>query len=90
MARYKKVIYETCLVGNTNSDTFHHNVNKYLTDWQNHGYEVDIQFAAPQATANAARKGLNVMALCVGDMTKSFVRELEAEKIKYNIIDGRK
>ena len=54
------------------------------------GLTVDIQFAAPQATANAARKGLNVLALCVGDMTKSFVRELEAEKIKYNIIDGRK
>ena len=52
--------------------------------------KVDIEFASPQATANAARKGLNVMALCVGDMTKSFVRELEAEKIKYNIIDGRK
>lgn len=46
MAHYKKVVYETCLVGNANSDVFHHNVNKYLTDWQNHGYEVDIQFAA--------------------------------------------
>ena len=54
------------------------------------GLEPDIEYAAPQATANAARKGLNVLALCVGDMTKSFVRELEAEKIKYNIIDGRK
>lgn len=54
------------------------------------GLKIDIEFAAPQATANAARKGLNVMVLCVGDMTKSFVRELEAEKIKYNIIDGRK
>ena len=54
------------------------------------GLKVDIEFAAPQATANAARKGLNVLALCVGDMTKSFIRELEAEKIKYNIIDGRK
>ena len=51
---------------------------------------IDIEYAAPQATANAARKGLNVLALCVGDMTKSFVRELEGEKIKYNIIDGRK
>ena len=54
------------------------------------GLNIDIQFAAPQATANAARKGLNVLVLCVGDMTKSFVRELEGEKIKYNIIDGRK
>ena len=53
-------------------------------------FEINIEYAAPQATANAARKGLNVLVLCVGDMTKSFVRELEAEKIKYNIIDGRK
>lgn len=46
MAHYKKVIYETGLVGNPNSDAFHCNVNKYLTDWQDQGYEVDIQFAA--------------------------------------------
>lgn len=51
---------------------------------------IDIEFAAPQATANAARKGLNVLAICVGDMSKAFVRELENEKIKFNIIDGGK
>lgn len=51
---------------------------------------IDIEFAAPQATANAARKGLNVIAICVGDMSKAFTRELESEKIKYNIIDGAK
>ena len=51
---------------------------------------VDIEFAAPQATANAARKGLNVIAICVGDMSKAFIRELENEKIKFNIIDGAK
>ena len=54
------------------------------------GMPVDIEFAAPQATANAARKGLNVLAVCVGDMSKAFTRELEAEKIKFNIIDGGK
>jgi len=54
------------------------------------GFTINIEYAAPQATANAARKGLNVLVLCVGDMTKSFIRELENEKIKYNIIDGRK
>ena len=52
--------------------------------------DIDIEFAAPQATANAARKGLNVIAICVGDMSKSFIRELENEKIKFNIIDGGK
>ena len=51
---------------------------------------LDIEYAAPNATANAARKGLNVLAICVGDMSKSFTRELESEKIKYNIIDGKK
>lgn len=52
--------------------------------------KIDIEFAAPQATANAARKGLNVLAICVGDMGKAFTRELEKEKIKFNIIDGGK
>ena len=51
---------------------------------------IDIEYAAPQATANAARKGLNVLALCVGEMSKAFTRELEKEKIKYNVIDGGK
>ena len=54
------------------------------------GLPLDIEYAAPQATANAARKGLNVLAICVGDMSKAFTRELESEKIKYNIIDGAK
>ncbi len=54
------------------------------------GLPLDIEYAAPQATANAARKGLNVLAICVGDMSKAFTRELEAEKIKYNVIDGAK
>lgn len=51
---------------------------------------VDIEFAAAAGTANACRKGLNVMVLSVGDMTKAFIRELEDEKVKYNIIDGVK
>ena len=51
---------------------------------------INIEYAAPQATANAARKGLNVLAICVGDMSKAFTRELEKEKIKFNIIDGGK
>jgi len=51
---------------------------------------LDIEFAAPQASANAARKGLNILAICVGEMSKAFTRELENEKIKFNIIDGTK
>ena len=51
---------------------------------------VDIEFAVAAGTANACRKGLNVLVLSVGDMTKAFIRELEDEKIKFNIIDGVK
>ncbi|WP_409200781.1 winged helix-turn-helix transcriptional regulator [Methanobrevibacter sp. DSM 116169] len=51
---------------------------------------IDIEHAATQATANAARKGLDVLVLSVGDMTKSFMRELDDEKIKYNTINGKK
>ena len=50
---------------------------------------IDIAFAAPQATANAARKGLNVFILCVGEMNKSFIRQLDEEGITYSIFDGR-
>lgn len=46
MSQTKKVIYETALIGNTNSDIFHQNINTYLTRWQNENFEVDIQFAA--------------------------------------------
>lgn len=51
---------------------------------------VDIEFAAATGTANACRKGLNVLVLVVGDMSKTFIRELEEEKIKFNVIDGVK
>lgn len=51
---------------------------------------IDLEFAVASSTASAARKGLNVMALSVGNMTKSFIRELESEDVKYNVIDGSK
>lgn len=54
------------------------------------GIPVDIEYAAPHATVNATRKGLNVLVICVGDMSKSFVHELQNNKIKFNIIDGVK
>lgn len=52
------------------------------------GLPIDIEFAAPQATVNATKKGLNVFVLCVGEMNKSFIRELEEEDIKYTIYNG--
>lgn len=51
---------------------------------------IDLEFSVASSTASAARKGLNIMALSVGNMTKSFIRELEAEEVKYNVIDGTK
>ncbi len=49
---------------------------------------LDIEYAAPQASANAARKGLNVLVICVGDMSKAFTFVLYAENFKYNFIFG--
>ena len=50
---------------------------------------IDIEFAVAASTASAARKGLNVMALSVGNMTKSFIKEVEKEDVNYNVINGK-
>ncbi len=52
------------------------------------GLPIDIEFAAAKATVNATRKGLNVFVLCVGDMHKSIIRELEEASINYTIYNG--
>jgi len=51
---------------------------------------IDIEFATAQSSVSAAKKGLNVLILTVGNMTKSIVKELEDEEIKYNIVDAHK
>ena len=53
MAQYKKVIYETCMIGGTNTDRFQTQVNDRISTWQARGYEVDVQFAASNAQAIA-------------------------------------
>ncbi len=46
---------------------------------------VDFEFATPEATLAAAKRGLNVLVLAVGRMSKSIARKLERENIEYKI-----
>ncbi|MDI9624356.1 MAG: winged helix-turn-helix transcriptional regulator [Methanothermobacter sp.] len=47
--------------------------------------KVDFEFATPEATLAAAKRGLNVLVLAVGRMSKSIARKLEEENIEYKI-----
>lgn len=51
---------------------------------------ITIEFAVAPSTISAVKKGLNVMILSVGNMTKSLIQSLEDENIKYNIVDAQK
>jgi len=46
---------------------------------------VDFEFATPEATLAAAKRGLDVLVLAVGRMSKSIARKLEEENIEYKI-----
>ncbi|BAW31331.1 MAG TPA: winged helix-turn-helix transcriptional regulator [Methanothermobacter sp.] len=46
---------------------------------------VDFEFATPEATLAAAKRGLNVLVLAVGRMSKSIARKLEEENIEYKM-----
>lgn len=47
----------------------------------------DFEFATPEATVAAAKRGLNILVFSVGRMTASITRELEDENIKYMVED---
>jgi len=47
----------------------------------------DFEFATPQATVAASRRGLKVLVFAVGKMTRSISRKLDEEGIKYVIED---
>jgi putative transcriptional regulator len=49
--------------------------------------ETDFEFATPNATVAAAKRGLNVMVFAVGKMSKSLIRKLENEGLKYTVED---
>jgi len=51
---------------------------------------VDIEFAISASSISAAKKGLNVLVLVVGDMSKGIIRKLEDDGIKYNVVDAHK
>jgi putative transcriptional regulator len=51
------------------------------------GIRPDFEFATPQATVAASRRGLNVLVFAVGKMTRSISRKLDEEGIKYVIED---
>lgn len=53
------------------------------------GINVDFEFATPQSTVAAAKRGLNVLVFAVGKMTNSITRRLEVEGIHYTLEDVR-
>ncbi|MDZ4171609.1 MAG: winged helix-turn-helix transcriptional regulator [Methanobacteriaceae archaeon] len=52
--------------------------------------EVDFEFATPQSTVAAAKRGLNILVFAVGKMKNSIIRRLEEEGIHYTLEDVRK
>jgi len=46
---------------------------------------VDFEFATPEATLAAVKRGLDVLVLAVGRMSKNIARKLEGENIEYKI-----
>ncbi len=52
--------------------------------------QADFEFATPQATVAAAKRGLNVLVFAVGKMTNTITRKLENEGINYVIEDVKK
>lgn len=49
--------------------------------------DIDFEFATPDATVAAAKRGLNVLVFAVGKMSKSLIRKLERDGLKYTIED---
>lgn len=47
----------------------------------------DFEFATPQSTLAAAKRGLNVMVFAVGKMTKNITKKLDEEGIQYTVED---
>ncbi|MCE5215201.1 MAG: winged helix-turn-helix transcriptional regulator [Methanobacterium sp.] len=52
--------------------------------------KADFEFATPEATVAAAKRGLNVLVFAVGKMTGSITQKLDNEIINYVIEDVRK
>ena len=48
---------------------------------------VDFEFATPDATVAAAKRGLNVVVFTVGKMSKTLIRKLEHDGLRYIVED---
>ena len=49
--------------------------------------KADFEFATPQATVAAAKRGLNVLVFAVGKMTRNLTKKMDEEGISYVIED---
>ncbi|MDR3223637.1 MAG: winged helix-turn-helix transcriptional regulator [Methanobrevibacter sp.] len=49
---------------------------------------VDIEFAVTKSAIEASKKGLNVLLLVVGKMSKKIIKELEDNKVNYYFLDA--
>jgi putative transcriptional regulator len=49
--------------------------------------DTDFEFATPDATVAATKRGLNVLVFAVGKMSKSLIKKLEHEGLKYTLED---
>ena len=54
------------------------------------GIPVDIEFGVSEAAQSATRKGLNVLILSIGDMSKNISKDLEDANIPYQVVDAKK
>lgn len=54
------------------------------------GIKPDFEFATPQSTLAASKRGLSVLVFAVGKMNRNIIRRLEDEGIPYNLEDVRK
>jgi putative transcriptional regulator len=49
--------------------------------------KVDFEFATPDASVAAAKRGLNVVVFTFGKMSKTLIRKLEHEGLRYIVED---
>lgn len=54
------------------------------------GIHADFEFATPESTVAAAKRGLKVLVFAVGKMTNSITRKLDNEELDYVIEDVKK
>ena len=51
---------------------------------------IDIEFGVSEAAQSAVRKGLNVLIISIGDMSKNISKDLEDANVPYQVVDAKK